>query len=135
MPCLPDADRYMPMDQLDSIFRQIQDWEHGPIDELFGGQHTDTSGAAKRIMLYGPTQVGKTTLLMHLIGIKPEMQNTLDEILRGGETMGNSSTSTAVIYSRWDKEEFGLLTGTIDLIPKEEPLCFGPEAFTAKIRE
>jgi hypothetical protein len=50
------------------------------------------------VVLYGPTQVGKTTLLLKLLGIGAEQE--VARILRGGSKAGEAATATAVRYSR-----------------------------------
>ena len=52
------------------------------------------------VCLYGKTQVGKTTLILNMIGLKDECKKMVSEVLRGGVKRGNSSTSTAIIYSQ-----------------------------------
>jgi hypothetical protein len=53
--------------------------------------------AETMIVLYGPTQVGKTTLLLQLMGIKDSLKHVSD-VLRGGSALGRSATATAMIY-------------------------------------
>lgn len=50
------------------------------------------------VALYGSTQVGKTTLLLKLLGVKAEQE--VGRVLRGGRETAKSSTATAVRYSR-----------------------------------
>lgn len=52
------------------------------------------------VCLYGKSQVGKTTLILNMIGLKDECKKMVSEVLRGGVKRGNSSTSTAIIYSQ-----------------------------------
>ncbi len=47
------------------------------------------------VVLYGKTQVGKTTLLLKLMGV----HNDVAKILRGGRSQGKSATATATRYS------------------------------------
>lgn len=51
------------------------------------------------IVLFGPTQVGKTTLLLELLGIAKECLPHVSEVLRGGRGVGRSATATPMIYS------------------------------------
>ncbi|WP_417204679.1 hypothetical protein [Acetoanaerobium sticklandii] len=50
------------------------------------------------ISVYGKPQVGKTSLILKIIGIKDEYIFSLSRILRGNRLIGDSSTSTATIY-------------------------------------
>ena len=59
------------------IFKEIQTWENAPINELLGAAQKNLDNSVKRVIVYGPTQVGKTTLIMDLIGIKTELQKDL----------------------------------------------------------
>lgn len=57
--------------------------------------HTEVS-----VTVYGSTQVGKTTLILKLIGISDDSLKTVTEVLRGGRIEGKSSTATVIQYSR-----------------------------------
>ena len=106
---------------LEDIFQEVVSWEKKPISELLGTVPVIGSDYSKQIIMYGPTQVGKTTLILDLIGIKPEKRNELDNILRGGSTAGSASTSSAIIYSKWDKDCFGISTRNIHDFKDETP--------------
>lgn len=121
---------------LNQFFSEITSWEVGPINELlhnYSKSSIDT--AAKRIVVYGPTQVGKTTVILDLIGILPERQRELEKILRGNAKSGNSSTSTAIIYSQWGDEHFGLLAGNLESISENSPQKYTPQEFTQAISD
>lgn len=51
------------------------------------------------VCVYGRSQVGKTTLILKLIGIKEQYIQKTGDILRGGRPKGNSATIVATIYS------------------------------------
>ncbi|WP_099354835.1 hypothetical protein [Fredinandcohnia onubensis] len=51
------------------------------------------------IGVYGPTQVGKTTFILKLLGIKEEYFSSLSTALRGKRKMGNSATITCTMYN------------------------------------
>lgn len=122
------------MDSVQSVLQEILTWELAPCQELSVSRVSKSGKATKEIMLYGPTQVGKTTLLMNMMGVLPQKQDALRKILRGGASTGNSATSTAVIYSKWDNSLFGLSTRSIDEDPPEpEPLT--ENEFSEKIVE
>ena len=50
------------------------------------------------VVLYGVTQVGKTTLLLKLLGISDDSMPEVSKILRGKQTEGRSSTSMPSRY-------------------------------------
>ena len=88
---------------IDEILDEINTWENVPIYRSLG-MDVDISNMnhllTKRVVLVGPTQVGKTTLIMNLIGIRDDKKTELNRILRGGRSVGESSTSIATVYTR-----------------------------------
>jgi len=50
------------------------------------------------VVLYGRTQVGKTTLLLKLLGIRDDEMDRVVKVLRGGRAQGKSATCTAIRY-------------------------------------
>jgi energy-coupling factor transporter ATP-binding protein EcfA2 len=61
------------------------------------------------IGVYGPTQVGKTTLILTMLGIGDKEIGPLSQALRGKREKGNSSTITSFIYKRSADENFHLI--------------------------
>ncbi len=61
------------------------------------------------IGVYGPTQVGKTTLILTMLGIGDKEIGPLLQALRGKREKGNSSTITSFIYKRSADENFHLI--------------------------
>lgn len=61
----------------------------------------------KLVVIYGLPQIGKTTLILNLLGIKKEFFSSVYDILRADVEYGTSSTSTAIIYRRSKNEQFG----------------------------
>ena len=59
------------------------------------------------VMIYGNSQVGKTTLILSMIGIKNEFFREVHDTLRAGILRGNSSTSTAIIYAKSNNQQYG----------------------------
>lgn len=78
------------------------------------------SSSTHLVCVYGKSQVGKTTLILNMIGLKEEWKNNVSNVLRGGVTRGNSSTSTAIIYSQnnsdnsQESNKYGLRIETLD---------------------
>lgn len=52
----------------------------------------------KLAILYGKSQVGKTTLILTLMGVREDMLKEVEDVLRAGRKAGKSSTSTAIKY-------------------------------------
>jgi GTPase SAR1 family protein len=51
------------------------------------------------VAVFGPSQVGKTSLILRLIGVDPEYMATVIQALRGGREEGRSSTVTSMMYA------------------------------------
>jgi len=58
------------------------------------------SGTEASVALFGRTQVGKTTLLLNVLGIDEQYLPQVSLVLRGGRGAGQSSTATAMQYHR-----------------------------------
>ncbi len=69
---------------------------------------TEVTRSTKNIIVFGMTQAGKTCTLLAIAGIAFEHQEYIETLLRAGQEKGNSSTSTAIIYNRTSKENFGI---------------------------
>ncbi|MFC7409455.1 hypothetical protein [Hydrogenophaga atypica] len=52
------------------------------------------------VAVFGKTQVGKTTLILQLMGLTTAAMPIVSQVLRGGRAKGRSATSTAMLYSR-----------------------------------
>lgn len=60
------------------------------------------------VVVFGKTQVGKTTLLMDLMGVSPTAMMRVSTVLRGGRAHGHSATATTMEYRRSEDERWGL---------------------------
>lgn len=60
------------------------------------------------VVVFGKTQVGKTTLLLDLMGIDSGQMATISQVLRGGREAGKSATATAMEYCRSETDRWGL---------------------------
>lgn len=61
------------------------------------------------VVVFGKTQVGKTTLILTLMGVAPENIAQVSHALRGGRPTGRSATATAMLYSRSMDESWHLV--------------------------
>lgn len=60
------------------------------------------------VVIFGKTQVGKTTLLLDLMGIDNTQMRCISEVLRGGREQGKSATATATEYCASPNQRWGL---------------------------
>lgn len=60
------------------------------------------------VVVFGKTQVGKTTLLLDLMGVDPASLERVSMALRGGRAQGQSATATAMEYRRSADQRWGL---------------------------
>ena len=60
------------------------------------------------VVIFGKTQVGKTTLLLDLMGIAAEQMPIISEVMRGGREQGKSATATTMEYRASQGEYWGL---------------------------
>ncbi|MBN6717187.1 hypothetical protein [Pseudomonas capsici] len=60
------------------------------------------------VVVFGKTQVGKTTLLLDLMGVAPAQMARVSTVLRGGREAGQSATATTMEYCRSASELWGL---------------------------
>ncbi|QLQ21276.1 MAG: hypothetical protein HZT42_01965 [Paracoccaceae bacterium] len=67
------------------------------------------------LSVYGPTQVGKTTLILNLLRVKEEAIDEISSFLRGKREIGQSATVTVTSYSVSATEDYVLI------LPNQEP--------------
>ncbi|MDA8257688.1 MAG: hypothetical protein M0Z99_19005 [Betaproteobacteria bacterium] len=60
------------------------------------------------VVVFGTTQVGKTTLVTDLMGVAPSAMPRVSTVLRGGRAEGRSATPTALEYERSPDDRWGL---------------------------
>ncbi len=60
------------------------------------------------VVVFGKTQVGKTTLLIELMGVLPQQMARVSQVLRGGRAKGQSATATTMEYRRSPDRRWGL---------------------------
>lgn len=86
-------------------FRQRNDWAQHAYDRFVAEVDPELVGDFTRsehitVVVYGTTQVGKTTLILDLLGIRKEALSAVSEVLRGGQRLGKSSTAAPIRYGR-----------------------------------
>ncbi|MGL4848276.1 MAG: hypothetical protein ACRC28_05035 [Clostridium sp.] len=97
----------------DKLYKDKLKWAYEARDEFYNAIGDEDVrdiyiNASKEIYVcvYGRSQVGKTTLILKLIGIKEEYIKKVSDILRGKRRRGNSATITATIYTVSEDEYF-----------------------------
>ncbi|MGQ4667511.1 hypothetical protein ACUIJN_17015 [Metabacillus halosaccharovorans] len=89
------------------------DWTHSAVTKFMNGfKRFDGYIEEKEqvyIGVYGPTQVGKTTFILSLLGIAFDQLNALSKALRGRQEQGKSATVTATIYKKNEGEHFHIV--------------------------
>jgi hypothetical protein len=76
------------------------------------------------VVVFGKTQVGKTTLLLELMGLSFEAQVRVGRILRGGRAAGQSATATTMEYRRSLDDHWALDDGQGSrLIAGDDAMC------------
>lgn len=102
--------------ELERLIAERKQWQKSTLskmNDLFGVHNheinlPDQKQTEKNVIIYGLPQIGKTTLILNLIGIAPQYLQEISELLRGDEKKGNSSTSTAILYAKTQKDMFGI---------------------------
>ena len=68
-------------------------------------QASDNASRQVSVILYGPAQVGKTSLILTLLGIRDDCFTEVNTLLRGGQALGTMSTARTYRY-RMAKDDF-----------------------------
>ena len=102
---------------LEKYLDDRETWQNNTIEEIkkkviYKPKSLKNSRVGEKLVaIYGPPQIGKTTLILCLIGIAPEFQKKVYNDIRAGVPRGNSSTSTAIIYHQIDADLYGVKYG------------------------
>lgn len=102
----------------EELFKERNFWQKNAFDRIKASLLTARDNAFLQydgmqesylVVVYGPSQIGKTSLILKLIGIQDDYFPLVSQTLRTKEiTRGNSSTSTAILYARSDTEQYAL---------------------------
>lgn len=66
------------------------------------------------VTVYSEPQIGKTTLILTMLGLKENRFQEVYDTLRGGVQKGNSSTATATIYRKSENNNYGFSQTSIE---------------------
>jgi len=94
--------------QWTELSKRRLEWAHRAHRKLVDSlsEHTrthfvrDNSNCDAYVVVFGRTQVGKTTLLLELMGLGGEQLKRVGKVLRGGRDFGHSATATTMEYRR-----------------------------------
>ncbi|EKS72429.1 hypothetical protein BURK_005292 [Burkholderia sp. SJ98] len=107
-----------------------REWAYDAFEEF--AQHIDpelqagySRSSQVTVVVYGSTQVGKTTLMLDMLGIDPARAGEVSEVLRGGRTVGKSATATATRYRRSQSDDWRIGTDETPLTNAEAQACLG----------
>ena len=81
-------------------------WAFDAYKRLFASLSSDVSSRMASahpeayVVVFGRTQVGKTTLLLDLMGVNGSSMDRVSAVLRGGRGKGQSATATVMEYGR-----------------------------------
>lgn len=87
------------------------------------------------VMIYGKSQVGKTTLILNIIGVRDEYMEEVYSTLRAGVPHGNSSTSTAIVYARSENEDYGYAVASINELSSKNVFYSNKEEIIEKLKK
>lgn len=95
----------------------------------------DSSKEEHLVIIYGKSQVGKTTLILNMIGIKDEFFFDVYNTLRAGVPRGNPSTSTAIIYSLSKNDKYGCALSGINNIGAKEVNYYDKKGMIERLQQ
>lgn len=86
-------------------YRQRHDWALQAFDRFVHELAPEISDQVQRsdqvtVVVYGATQVGKTTLILDLLGLASSTHDEVARVLRGGQAGGKSATAVPLRYGR-----------------------------------
>lgn len=105
---------------LEKFLEDREKWQNNTIEEIrkkviYKPRSLQNNKIGEKLVaIYGSPQIGKTTLILCLLGIAPQFQKKVYNDIRAGVPRGNSSTSTAIIYQQIDADLYGVKYGESD---------------------
>lgn len=99
------------VNKLERLYNTKLDWAYRGKDRFVESLYTDefkdlynvTQKGKANVGVFGNSQVGKTTLILKLLGVRDD--SSLHNILRGNRGSGRSVTPTIMVYFKSDKDD------------------------------
>lgn len=91
-------------------------------NEEFRSLYNRNEDKSVNIAVYGRSQVGKTSLILELIGVKKESREYISNILRADIPPGQSVTPTSIIYQKSRDDHFYYIEGENDCLVNADKL-------------
>lgn len=99
----------------DTLLGKREEWQNNTISEMQEKLNSHPTGRylvadykKSLVVVYGNSQIGKTSLILNMMGILPEFQRDVYSVLRAKQEYGDSSTVTAIIYLVSPCDDYGL---------------------------
>ena len=99
----------------ETLLDRREDWQNQTIIQMQeklnshpAGRYVVTDYKTALVVVYGNTQIGKTSLILNLMGVSLEHQREVYSVLRAKQEYGDSSTVTAIIYLISPTDRYGI---------------------------
>lgn len=99
----------------ETLLDRREEWQNATIIEMQEKLNSHPAGRyfvadykKSLVVVYGNSQIGKTSLILKMMGVLPEYQKEVYAILRAKQEYGDSSTVTAIIYLISPSDLFGI---------------------------
>lgn len=113
----------LPSSRWQALHSQRLEWAHRALEAFNASLDTEVGSSLAQggtgeaqVVVYGMTQVGKTSLILDLMGIRTDAQARVSAVLRGGREAGNSATTIATAYRRSPDDSWYLRRGDGDRV-------------------
>ena len=102
-----------------ALSEQPSDWAFRAYDSFIASLSDDVQARFPKnnaqgeayVVVFGKTQVGKTTLILDLMGLSGDRLKSVSDVLRGGREAGKSATATAMEYRRSSDDQWRFFNG------------------------
>ena len=99
----------------ETLLGRREEWQNNTISEMQeklnshpAGRYLVADYKKSLVVVYGNSQIGKTSLILNMMGILPEFQRDVYTVLRANQEYGDSSTVTAIIYRVSSCDDYGI---------------------------
>lgn len=99
----------------ETLLGRREEWQNNTISEMQeklnshpAGRYLVADYKKSLVVVYGNSQIGKTSLILNMMGILPEFQRDVYTVLRANQEYGDSSTVTAIIYLVSPCDDYGI---------------------------